>query len=65
MALSNSSKSWRVSPTSRIRERLTMVVWAILDRIFSFGWRLKIKLRLTPSPASTNGASQQEPTVVE
>ena len=31
----------------------------------ALGWRLKVKLRLTPSPASTRGASQQEPTVVE
>ena len=26
---------------------MTIVVWAILDRIFSLGWRLKVKLRLT------------------
>ena len=65
MALSNSSKSWRVSPTSLIRERFTMVVCDILDKIFSLDWRLTVKLRLMPSPASTRGASQQEPTVVE
>jgi hypothetical protein len=42
-----------------------MVVWEILDKILSLLWRLTVKLRLTPSPASTSGASQQEPTVVE
>ena len=65
MALSNSSKSWRLSPTSRIRERFTMVVWEIFERIFSLLCRLTVKLRLIPSPASTSGASQEEPTVVE
>ena len=41
-----------------------MVVCEILDRIFSLDCRFTRKLILTPSPASTKGASQQEPTVV-
>ena len=42
-----------------------MVVCEILDRILSLDWRRTVKLKLTPSPASTSGASQLEPTVVE
>jgi hypothetical protein len=42
-----------------------MVVCEILESIFSFDCRWNVKLTLTPSPASTNGESQQEPTVVE
>ena len=42
-----------------------MVVCAILERILSLDCRRNMKLTLTPSPASTRGASQQEPTVVE
>ena len=41
-----------------------MVVCEILERILSLDWRLTRKFTLMPSPASTNGASQQEPTVV-
>ena len=41
-----------------------MVVCAILESIFSLDWRLTRKLKLMPSPASTSGASQQDPTVV-
>ena len=65
MALSSSSKSCRVSATSRIRLRFIMVCCEIFARIFSLDCLSKWNEMLTPSPASTSGASQLAPTVVE